>query len=236
MTREISNLSKPPHAKRARKSSMADHAYDQLKMHVLNNEFTAGAHILEQDLSKRLKMSRTPLRQALIRLQDEELIEIVPRRGIRVVPMSRIDLIDIYEVLGALEAKATELLARSSHKVEIADVLAIKVDAMKSALNRGDMQEWAVADEQFHRTLFTLCNNRRLAICAFRYLDLSHRVRTFTATLRQKPTKSIQDLKKIVAAIRKGDDYKAKELHNMYAILWISEMNTLLERLNISQL
>ena len=58
-------------------------------------------------------MSRTPVREALVRLENERLVQIIPRHGMRVVPLSLDDLRDMYEVLTALELTAIERLARS---------------------------------------------------------------------------------------------------------------------------
>ena len=57
-------------------------------------------------------MSRTPVREALIRLQKEGLVDVIPRHGMRVLPVSPTDMKEIYEILTALEAMAAELLAK----------------------------------------------------------------------------------------------------------------------------
>src|SRR4051812_12294958 len=61
--------------------SLVDHAYDVIRRRILDNIYQPGAHALESELAAELGISRTPLREALIRLQNENLVEIVPRHG-----------------------------------------------------------------------------------------------------------------------------------------------------------
>ena len=93
------------------RASQAQRAYGAIKRQILDNEMPAGFQALEHELAARLGMSRTPVREALIRLEREGLIEIVPRKGMRVVPISTEDMREIYEVITALEARAAERLA-----------------------------------------------------------------------------------------------------------------------------
>ena len=68
--------------------SLVDQAYREIKQRLMGNLYPPNLQILEQDLAVQLGMSRTPVREALIRLEREGLVEIIPRRGMRVVPIS----------------------------------------------------------------------------------------------------------------------------------------------------
>ena len=92
--------------------SLVDQAYETIRRGILDNVYQPGAQYLEGELAAELGISRTPLREALIRLQNEGLIEIIPRHGMRVSPVSATDMKEIYEVLTALESYAVELVAR----------------------------------------------------------------------------------------------------------------------------
>src|SRR6201999_1447708 len=76
-----------------------DKVYAALRRKVIDSELAPGSHILEQELAIMLGVSRTPLREALVRLENEGLVEIVPRHGIRIIPMSVADMKEIYQVL-----------------------------------------------------------------------------------------------------------------------------------------
>ena len=89
-----------------------EQAYRQIKQKILDTEYPPGAQLLEQDLCAELGLSRTPVREALVRLQQEGLLEIVPRHGARISVLSPADMREIYEILTSLEPTAVELLAR----------------------------------------------------------------------------------------------------------------------------
>jgi len=95
------------------KKSLVEMAYEQVKRRILDNQYHPGYQALEQEVAEDLGMSRTPVREALIRLKHEGLVELIPRRGMRVVPVVADDMKEIYDVLTSLESMAAELLARS---------------------------------------------------------------------------------------------------------------------------
>src|ERR1700754_4311429 len=94
-----------------RTTSLPQRAYQEVKALVLGNKLQGGEYILEESLAKAVQMSRTPLREALVQLQNEGLIVIVPRRGIRIVPITLADIREIYSVVESLEAQAARILA-----------------------------------------------------------------------------------------------------------------------------
>ena len=90
-----------------------DAAYEQIRRRILDIDWPPGHRALEQEVALALGMSRTPVREALMRLQDEGLVEVIPRHGMRVLPVSPNDMREIYQILTALECMAAELLAQS---------------------------------------------------------------------------------------------------------------------------
>src|SRR5215510_15874941 len=98
---------------RPSRTSFVDKAYREIRRRILDNEYPPAHQVLEQELAADLGMSRTPVREALVRLQNERFVQLIPRHGMRVVPLSLQDLRDMYEVLTSLELTAIERLARS---------------------------------------------------------------------------------------------------------------------------
>ena len=96
----------------ARTPTAAEAAYQRLRAMILDNLLPPGTQRLEAELALELGMSRTPVREAMLRLQQEGLVSVTPRHGMRVAPISVADMRDIYDVLESLEPKAAELLAR----------------------------------------------------------------------------------------------------------------------------
>ena len=95
-------------------------AYAQLKGRIISNRYPGGTHILEEQLAADLGISRTPLKEALVNLQAEGLVRMIPRRGVLVVPLTADDIIEIYSVLEVLEDLAVRLIGqREDNRADI---------------------------------------------------------------------------------------------------------------------
>ena len=196
--------------------SLVEWAYREVKAGIQNNLYPPGFQALEQELAEQLGISRTPVREALKRLESEGLVEVVPRRGMRVVPLSPDDMREIYEVLTSLETTAAELLARRKPSAKELAPMDEAVAAMDEALEVDDLDAWAKADEQYHKTLLEICGNRRIAALAGTMRDQSHRARMITLTLRPRPWKSNEEHRKVLEAIREGDWKTARDMHQQH--------------------
>lgn len=210
--------------------TLVDAAYALLRERILSNDLKPGSVTLESDLAQMLGMSRTPLREAVARLAYEGLVEAIPRRGIRVTPVTVRDMREINEVLSCLEVQAAErLAARRLAKGEIG-ALDEAIAAMDAALESGDLDAWGKADFRFHSLLIELCGNRHLTRTARLYLDKAHRARLLTLPLRRKPVYSNSNHAAVVEAIRRGDPETAREIHFAHKRRWSSELDSIVER------
>lgn len=197
-------------------STLVDIVYRKIKNKILSNEFPLGYQALEQEIAALLGVSRTPVREALIRLDKEGLVELIPRRGMYVRPLVPDDMREIYEVLTCLESTAAELLARRKPGKAVLAPMERAIDAMDTALARDDLDSWAEADAEFHNALLQLCGNRRLAEFAETVRDQGHRARLATLRLRPRPTRSNVDHRAVLNAIRSGDWRKARNTHEAH--------------------
>ena len=193
-----------------------DEAYEILKRRILDNEWPAGHLALEQELAAELGMSRTPIREALIRLEKEGLVEVRPRHGMRVLGISAEDMEEIYEILTCLESMAAELVARRGLTDQQRAELNTAVNDMDTALAQDDLETWAKADERFHKLLVDYCGNRRLKSLVEGCFDQAHRARLLTLKLRPKPTSSNEDHRATVNAIERRDPTAAREIHRLH--------------------
>ncbi|MEL7444493.1 MAG: GntR family transcriptional regulator [Pseudomonadota bacterium] len=210
-----------------------DHAYQEIKRRVLNNAFPPGYQALENEVAEMLGMSRTPVREALIRLENEGLVELIPRRGMRVVPLDTNDMNEIYSVLSALECEAVDLLASKAPSKAVLAPLYAAMDEMDAALKCEDLVAWADADDRYHRALLDLSGNARLARMAASVRDQGHRARAITLKLREKPLRSNAEHRAVLEAIANGDAESAFTLHREHRK---RTSQTLLELLNKYQL
>lgn len=201
---------------RERRASYSDSAYRELKRRILENELSVGEQYLEQEIAELLSMSRTPIREALVRLANEGLVEIRPRHGMRVRAISLEDVREIYEILTALESAAAALAARGGLSEEDVASLRTAVADMDEALASDDRVAWAAADERFHRLLVELSRNERLKVLVATFMDQSHRLRMTTLRLRPKPTTSNEDHRAVIEAIVRGDADAARRIHRQH--------------------
>jgi DNA-binding GntR family transcriptional regulator len=215
------------------KRSMVEEAYAALKQRIIRNDLPPGYQALEEELALQLGMSRTPVREALIRLEHEGFVEVITRRGMRVKPLLARDIREISEVLAWLEAAAAERLAqRRPTQAEMA-LLEQAIADMDKALEGDDMNAWAEADYNFHRLLVELCGNRHLIDVARIFLDQAHRFRLLTTPVREKPVYSNVNHAAVVEAIRRGDAQTALDIHRAHKRRWNREFNDILDRLGI---
>ena len=213
--------------------NLSEQAYLKIKHKILQNIYPGGFQVLEDTLSEDLGMSRTPLKEALVRLANEGLIEILPRRGMRILPLTASDIAEIYEVLSPLELLAARLLAERQNNIDSVKALQAEVDQMKRALTADDLDAWAAADERFHRTLVDETGNTRLATAAKNLLDQSQRFRMFTLRLREKPVRSTRNHESLVTSIRKHDATKAVSEHAVHRANWHEYMTELMKKFGI---
>ena len=218
------------------RTSLVDQAYAAIRERILDNAYPPGHQALESELAQELGISRTPVREALIRLQKEGLVEVVPRHGMRVLPVSPADMAEIYAVLSALESAAAEAVAARRPGDDELKPLVQATRDMDRALRADDLDAWAAADERFHRTLVDLSGNRMLKATVENFWDRAHRARMVTLRMRPKPVNSTKEHTLLVERLRAGDARGALELNREHRARASGELLALFERLRVTQL
>jgi len=218
------------------RSSLTEEAYRRLKAKILENRMAPGFQALETELAVELNMSRTPVREAVIRLKEEGLVEVIPRRGMRVLPLSPQDMREIYEVLTCVESEAAAMVAaRGPTEVELQPLHAATRD-MEAALADDNLDAWAEADNRYHLSLLNLCENKRLVQIAFTHFDQAHRVRMFTLHLRTVPIQSTCDHREQVEALRSGDPVLMREMYRAHRERAAKELMDILIKFHLNNL
>ena len=216
--------------------SQTRRAYDELKRRILDNELPPGTQALEQQAAEWLGMSRTPVREALIRLAQEGMVEVRPRHGMRVLPIAIADLRDIYDLLAGLEATAADIIARRGlQPAETAELDGLLAE-MTAALARDDLALWAEGDARFHRRLVEMSCNQRLILMVETIREQSHRARMATLRLRPKPVASNEEHAALVAALRRRDAEAAVKLIRAHRLRSARLLIDLLEHHGLDQL
>lgn len=187
-----------------------DRAYHDLRYRILTGRLAPGTTLLETELAALLSLSRTPVREATIRLAEEGLIAIRPRHGITVRSLTLNDVRDILDVLSALEIRAVELVARRGLSPTEHDRLLHLMDRMERVTEAGDMAQWSDLDDDFHSAIATMCGNGRLLETLDEYWSQQYRPRMMIVPLRPRPTQSNIEHRRIVEALAAGDSEAAR--------------------------
>jgi len=225
-----------PAPERTATPGAVERVYQEMRARILDNAWPPGYQALEQALALELGVSRTPVREALIRLHNEGLIEVVPRHGMRVLPVSPVDMAEIYAILTSLESLAAELAARRKPSTPELAPLEAACREMEAALAADDLDAWAKADERFHLQLVSLCGNRRLAEVVINFWERAHRARMVTLRMRPRPTNSTREHRAVMKAIRAGDATKAGAIHRAHRERGALELTEILKQFRLTSL
>jgi DNA-binding GntR family transcriptional regulator len=203
--------------------SQADIAYRRIKRAVLEGALAPGTQAAEQQIAVRLGMSRTPVHQAIVRLEQECWLELSPRRGIYIAPIDPDEMREIYQILMALEGTAAADLARRPRAAKdgVDEALVAANAECVAALEAGDLPAWAEADHRFHTALVENSSNARLVQLVESVAEQAHRARLLTVRLRPLPVNSNADHQAIIAAIqgrKPGTARRALEAHRQRGI------------------
>ena len=189
-----------------------NHAYAELKRRINCNELPAGKLFKQQSLAEMLDISRTPAREALIRLEEEGLIEIRPRHGVRVKPVTLDELAGIYEVLMVLEAHAARRLAEIGASADGLQLLERAHQAMLGASGAHNIGGWIEADEAFHRIVVSECGNTQMRAVVHALWDRTRRIRLLTMTGRCIRPESNTEHAALIEAVRDRQGTKAGDI------------------------
>lgn len=213
-------------------------AYQAIREAIRSNVFPPGYQAAEVEIARQLGMSRTPVHEAMARLQEDGLVRILPKKGIIIRALSPADIDEIYEVTIALEGAAAARIASFTpeQRKNVAEQLREATSAMDKALKGEDLQAWALADEQFHETLVASSGNRRLVRMAGTVADQLHRARMFTLNLRPLPSASSQEHFAIIEGIEAGDAEKASHAARHHRRHARDQLLPLIARLNLRNL
>lgn len=215
-----------------KKTTLSDQVFVQLRGMVLDNDLKVGHYYLEQELAKRLGASRTPLREAAIRLQQEGLVEIVPRRGVYIKPILAPEMAEIYEVLSWLETAAISSACENGvDDVQLAELERVHAN-MTQALQSQNLDDWAKNDTRFHQILVKLSNNSELIRLVNGYWDKTNRARMLTLRLRTLPEQSTIEHGQVIDALKRRDANTAIQLNTEHRQRASDELTKLLKLLN----
>lgn len=154
-------------------ASAADRAHAYIRGGIMDGTYTPGSMLSENELAAALSMSRTPVRAALARLQDEGWVRIYAQRGALVRELTAAEIRESAEVRHALESAGVRR-ADGRERAELAQQLGPNLDKQEQALLDGDLAEFTTLAMQFHRAFVELGRNSSMLAIYDRLQDRQH--------------------------------------------------------------
>lgn len=141
--------------------SLKDHVYNYIVEQINNGQLIAGSKVSESAISENLKVSRTPVREALIQLSSEGLLENVPRKGFVIKELTNEEAKETYFIIGALDGLAASLsapLLTEKHMKE----MEFYIQSIDLAINSGNFSMYLKMQGSFHGVYLSVCPNKSL--------------------------------------------------------------------------
>ena len=195
-------------------ASLADSAYLRLREEIIDVELPPGTLLREEDLTRRLGVGRTPVREAVQRLHRDGFVTVIPRRGTLVSEINITDLAGIYEVRAHLESWAARLAADRAGGAERAEAQALlgELEAMSPGV---PYEPLLSLDRRIHRFAYRCAQNVHLAETLDQYHNLSLRILNVAMKRYPKLTPRLDDVvhdqRRLLAAIIAGDGEAAEQ-------------------------
>ena len=196
----------------SRGKSVRQLAYETLYRAICTGELTAGTRLVEEELAEQMHISRTPIREALRRLESEGLIAHAHGKGASVVGFNRDDVIELYSIREALEALAIHHTIRHVTREEITQLNAI-VDKMRSNLHGKDVSAHFECNQKFNDLLIETCKMPRLIRLINTYREHLHHFRYAAMGKHEaRMLEAFREHEQILRAIIAKDTEKADSL------------------------
>lgn len=189
-------------------TSRAEHAYQQLLSAILSGELKPGSRIREVELAEWLKISRTPVREAVRRLESEGLICIAGHKGMAIAELDYQAVMELYQMREVLEAAAASLAAKHASEPEIYSLREI-FNQEKQQHNNTAAQ--ADINRAFHNAIYHAAHNRYLLKSLNSLRDAMALLGASTYALPSRSKAALVEHQRIIEAIEKGDSAAAEQ-------------------------
>ncbi len=199
-------------AKIVKVPSLKEQVYLYLKNAIINSEMTLDTTYSEKWVADRLEVSRTPVREAILQLQQEYFVEVLPYKGFRVKKLSLEDVRDTFQIRLALEGFCVINLAQNRELAEVKKVLLELEDSleqMEKCSKSKDPNAFVEQDARFHRAIINYAGNERLILM---YNDIRFRFERITLrvlTAHGRMNSTILEHRKIFDMMKAGSGWEA---------------------------
>jgi DNA-binding GntR family transcriptional regulator len=189
---------------------LTEAAYQAIKEEILANRLRPGDPVEAERFVHELNLSRTPVREALLRLKREGFVEIHPRMGTFVCHLDLRQIQEMYQVRRALEGLAAR---QSVSFLDMQRLTALENELKGYSTGLGaDLKAISTSGQKVHELIVSCCENRVLASMIASLHDHFRRFRSFSLQIREKVLASHEEHLKILAALKNGDGEEAERL------------------------
>jgi DNA-binding GntR family transcriptional regulator len=190
---------------------LAGTVYDALRRDILAGELLAGEPLTEQELSRRYGVSRTPVREALAKLERDRLVRVVPKQGAFVRSFSHDDVRELYQIREALEGLAVRLAAPRLEKSEL-DGFDARFRAIKARGAKAAPADVRALGEELHATLLKRAGNARLIEALEQIREQIRPVWTMAILAPRRVQGLVHEHLALIDALKRSDGRRAERL------------------------
>jgi DNA-binding GntR family transcriptional regulator len=193
------------------KRSYADAVYELMRRDILRGAIEPGERLREDELSRRYRVSRTPIREALNKLEVEGLVATSAGRGMIAAEFEEDEIIEGYDIRGALEGVAARLAAQRATALDLARMDAL-LETLSKAADVGDVDALVRLGGEFHFHIWRVAGNRRLLKLMKELEDSIGRFQRLTLLTPGRIHHAMSEHRAMAAAIRGHDGERAEQI------------------------
>lgn len=194
---------------------LRDVVFNTLRQAILRGELKPGERLMEIQLANKLGVSRTPIREAIRKLELEGLVLMIPRKGAEVAEITEKNLRDVLEVRAALEELAVQLACVRIDEEGIEHLKKVAKD-FEATLDSGDITRIAEADVAYHDVIYFATDNRRLIQLLNNLREQMYRYRVEYLKQKECHPKLLAEHQDIIRAIENGEQDIAARITNQH--------------------
>ncbi|MDF1535427.1 MAG: GntR family transcriptional regulator [bacterium] len=183
---------------------------ESIKTAIIKGKFKPGEKISEGELAESMGISRTPLREAFRKLENEGFIRIIPRKGAVVTPIDADETYHLYEIKSTLEGLAARLAVVNMQEKDLDKLVRINGE-LRELIDKNDLEAFYKAHTRFHEVFVKLSGNQRLIQIIYNLNDHFKRFGIVSLTLPGQYDNAIRQHEEIIEAFRQGDDKLVEE-------------------------
>ena len=199
-------------------ANLREQIYDILKNMIVHREIQPGGKINEEHIAKETGVSRTPIREALCRLENEKIIEMIPRRGAFVIRQTEATVREVLEIREVLEGLVTRLAAVQMDEKTLSRLTQC-LEKIRSIPDEDcNLMKYTQSDIRFHSILLEACRNNMLQNMMAMINTHLQIIRLRTVVLPGRAKKTVEEHYEILKAIETGDEYSAETMMRKHVV------------------